>query len=270
VSELRLDILRQRVSLTADDPEIAAVLTDVFGAFADDFQEPPTISLDVRREGAGFELAIGTESAVACPTTSALVHTVDKHLTIEVQRRRADLLFVHAAVLHRDSRALVLAGDSGHGKSTTAWALARNGFGFMSDELAPIDPRTRLVESYPRALGLKRVLPGLDLPTRTRHLERTIHVPVADLCNGPVPPRMPVSAVFFVGHDPAANSPQIVPLSAAETAARLYVLSLNALAHPAAGLDAVASVAAGVRGYALVTAGLEDTCTRIRTLLQSG
>jgi hypothetical protein len=263
-------MLRQRVALTTHEPEIAAVLADVFGAFAAEFDGEPEIALEVRRATAGLEVASGAGAGVACPTLSSLVHTVDKHLTVEVQRRRPDLLFVHAAVLHCGSHAVVLAGDSGRGKSTLALALATGGFGFMSDELAPIDPRTLLVEAYPRALGLKRTVPGLTLPPRARHLERTIHVPVAELVAGGVPPQMPLSAVFFVSHDPAAIAPQIVPLSAAETAARLYVVSLNALAHPAAGLDAVAGIAAGVRGHALATAGLADTCTLIHALVRRG
>lgn len=267
--ELRLEVLNQRVSFSTDDAEIADVLLDVFGAFKTDFREVPDLSLGAGRQGAGFRVRTGCGAVRDCPTLSDLVYVVDKDLTVEVQLRRPDLLFVHAAVLRCGPDAVMLAGDSGSGKSTTAWGLTRLGFAFMSDELAPIDPRTRVVEPYPRALGLKRVPAGLELPPNARRLERTIHVPVAELGVPCVAGRAPLAKVFFVRHDPQAQAARVVALSPAETAARLYVLSLNALAHPAAGLDAVARVAAGVRGYLLTTAGWVESGNALPALLES-
>jgi hypothetical protein len=261
--ELRLDILNQRVSLSTDDPGIAHVLDVVFRSFRAEFSGRPELSITARRRGTAFQVRTCAGTEVECDSLSGLVYVVDKDLTVEVQRRRPDLLFVHAAVLQHGAHAILLAGDSGSGKSTTAWGLAGRGFGFMSDELAPIDPRTREVEPYPRALGLKRVPDGMILPAGALTLERTIHVPTLALGQAGAPARRPLSRVFFVRHDPEAPAAQPVALSAADTAARLYVLCLNALAHSAAGLDAVAGIAAGVRGYALTTADLEDSCQRL-------
>lgn len=267
--ELRLDVLNQRASLSTDDPEIGSVLRDVFGAFAAVYAGHADLSLGVLRRGPHFEVRTSSGAPVACSTLSDVVHVVDKDLTVEVQRRRPDLLFVHAAVLQYGSQAIVLAGDSGSGKSTTSWGLASLGFGFMSDELAPIDPQSLRVDPYPRALGLKRVPEGLELPATALRLERTIHVPAADLgMQGRAAP-LPLSRIFFVHHDPAVREPRIDPITTADTAARLYVLCLNALAHPASGLDAVASIATGVRGYSLTTAGLADTCERLRTAVEA-
>lgn len=49
--------------------------------------------------------------------------------------KRHGLYSVHAAAAERDGRALLLPGASGSGKSTLAIALARHGWGFMSDDL---------------------------------------------------------------------------------------------------------------------------------------
>lgn len=265
--ELQLAILDQRVALHTDDPEIAAVLRSVFGAFATDAGGRADLSVLADRRSGSFRVRTHCGTDVDCESLSDLVHIVDKDLMVEVQRRRPDLLFVHAAVLRHGANAVVLAGDSGSGKSTIAWGLVRAGFGFLSDELAPIDPRTCTVEAYPRALGLKRVPPGMELSDSALHLEHTVHVPVAELGTVPAPTRLPLSAIFFVQHDPAASAPRIAAVSAAESAARLYVLCLNALAHPSAGLDAVVSIAESVRGYELATAGIRETCTQLRSLV---
>jgi hypothetical protein len=269
VHVLHIEILTQRFALSTDDSEIARVLMCVFGAFAANARGAPQLSLDAMRHGAGYRVRTSSGAIVECATLSNLVHVVDKDLTVAVQRRRPDLLFVHAAVLQAGVSAIALAGDSGSGKSTTAWGLSREGFGFLSDEFAPIDPRSSSVVPYPRALGLKRLPVGVELPRAALRLEHTIHVPVSELTRADLRNSRPLSSVFFVRHDPSAEVTEIAPLSAAETAARLYVLCLNALAHENAGLDAVTAIGATVRGYALRTASLGDTCARLRNFLQA-
>ena len=52
---------------------------------------------------------------------------------------------------------MLLAGASGNGKSTTAWALLHRGFQYLSDELAPLDLSAMTVHAFPHALCLKHV-----------------------------------------------------------------------------------------------------------------
>jgi HprK-related kinase A len=62
---------------------------------------------------------------------------------------------VHAAVLERNGRTLILSGESGAGKSTLCAALALNGWRLFSDEFALIDPDTGLLAPLPRPISLK-------------------------------------------------------------------------------------------------------------------
>lgn len=64
-------------------------------------------------------------------------------------------LIVHAAVLERCGKALLLPAPSGSGKSTLSAALAFSGWRLLSDELALLDPRHGHVVPLPRPISLK-------------------------------------------------------------------------------------------------------------------
>lgn len=64
-------------------------------------------------------------------------------------------LIVHAAVLAKDGRAVVLPGRPGSGKSTLTAVLAGRGWQLLSDEHAIFDPATRRVVPVPRPISLK-------------------------------------------------------------------------------------------------------------------
>jgi len=62
---------------------------------------------------------------------------------------------VHAAVLERDGRALILSAESGAGKSTLCAALVLKGWRLFSDEFALIDPDSGRLTPLPRPISLK-------------------------------------------------------------------------------------------------------------------
>lgn len=64
-------------------------------------------------------------------------------------------LMLHAAVLERAGRALILPGDPGAGKSTLTAALMLDGWRLLSDELTLIDRRDGLLYGLARPVSLK-------------------------------------------------------------------------------------------------------------------
>ncbi|TPG21126.1 HprK-related kinase A [Sphingomonas koreensis] len=64
-------------------------------------------------------------------------------------------LLLHASVVERDGRALLMSGLSGAGKSTLAALLGARGWRLMGDEFALIEPETGLVHAFPRLISLK-------------------------------------------------------------------------------------------------------------------
>jgi HprK-related kinase A len=64
-------------------------------------------------------------------------------------------LLLHASVVERDGRALLMTGISGAGKSTLAALLSARGWRLMGDEFALLDPATGLIHAFPRLVSLK-------------------------------------------------------------------------------------------------------------------
>jgi hypothetical protein len=222
----------------------------------------------------GYLLKAPGQPAKACTGGSELLFELEQHLVVALQQAHPGLLFLHAASLTYRGRVCLLVGESGAGKSTTAWALLNRGWGYLSDELAPLDPLTWQVQPYAHALCMKQKPPGGGPwpPPGLLDLGATLHVPVA----APPPGPGPLGAIVFVQHlsgstgdgpADALPAPAIRPVSAAEATARLYVQALNVLAHPARGLDVVRQAALQVPCFQLCTAGLQASAELLEQTL---
>ena len=268
-----LEASGHRSRIECADPEMRLVFAANFAAMArvDDGTE---VDLGFRIERGEPQTAIAVIEAgqdpiwVSDPCEALFV--VESGIKLALQHRRPDLFFLHAATLAWNDAAFVFAAESGGGKSTTAWALLHHGFGYLSDELCPIDLERLHAHAYPHALCLKHTqAPPYLLPDGAIDLGRTIHVP-AQLLPGPVidEPR-PIAALVLLEHGPDLAAPELRRLGTAEAAARLYINALNALAHPDRGLAAAIRLAECLPCYAVLSAGLPATCALIRNELQT-
>ena len=221
------------------------------------------IAVDDDRQGCIFSSAGAPAREIH--GTADLIYQVDKDLTLALQRARSDLLFLHAAVVELEGQAIILSAPVGTGKSTTTFALLHHGFGYLSDELAPIDLRGGRVFPYPHALCLKAPPPDpYRLPTATLDAGETLHVPTTDLPALIHPKPLPIAGIVFLHR--SAGIAYLGPrkLSAAETSAHLISNTLNLLAHPGAGTDAAISLARGLPAYSLDIRDLPSAISALR------
>jgi len=269
---LRFALFGQHVTVACDTGEPAEALQTLYGAFAapeGGGAEATELAYSVRRSSAGDFLI--RRRAVDLPRADGigmLLFHFEQDLTVELQKRRSDLYFLHAAALEREGRAVLLVAESGGGKSTTTWALLHHGFRYASDELAPIDLSSGRLHGFPHALCLKAEPPTpYPLPGGVLRTSRSLHVPVDLLPSALAPSPLPLDAVVFLRYQPELDRPAIRPVSAAEATARLYVQALNPLAHPGDGIDAALQVVTGARCFGLQSGGLGATCELVvRTL----
>jgi hypothetical protein len=195
------------------------------------------------------------------------LHLFDQDISVQLQDLRDDLLFFHSAALEFAGKACMLVGSSKSGKSTTTLALLQEGFCYLSDEIAPVDPKTLSVHPYPRALWLRRESPALRLANRKLETSRMVCIPAEALPKGTGENKVPLATVFFVRHCPEAAQPSIRLMAKPRAAAQLLASALNPGAHSENGLDAAVKIAERVDCYDLVTAGLSETCAIIKDAL---
>jgi hypothetical protein len=193
---------------------------------------------------------------------------LDEDLAIALQELRPDLYFLHAAALTWGERTILLATPSGGGKSTTCWALLQEGFGYLSDELAPIELSTLRVYPYPRALALKQAPPPpYDLPVGALRLPRLVYVGRPHLRSRLSTEVRGLNAVFFLNRAPE-RPVGARRLSVSEATARVYAQSLNALAHADEGLQAAIRIASSVPCFELFTGQLPAVAAMVRAALE--
>ena len=255
--------------IECSDPRLLRLVKGLYGRFAV-ARRPEREVFHLARDARGARLhgSTGGGVRVSARDESALLSWLDDELTIGAQRHRPDLLFVHAAALARNGGAVLLAAESGGGKSTTSWAALHHGFTLLSDELAPVDPRTLLVHAHPRAVCLKARPPRpYVLPAGTLRSGGGFHVPAGLLPRAPSRGPLPLAALVFVSYRRELDRPQLRPIRPAEAAARLYSHALNPLAHPEDGLAPAAALSKAVPAYVLLSSDLPETCALLATVL---
>lgn len=176
-------------------------------------------------------------------------------------------LTLHAAVLERGGRALVLPAPSGSGKSTLCAALALSGWRLLSDELTLIDPATGLIHPLPRPVSLKNE--SIDAVRRFSAAARfgqavreTSKGTVAHMCpplegvlraGEPARPGWVVLPRFAAG-----QGAQLQPLPKAQTLMRLVENAFNYNIHGLDGFRRLAALADASGCHAFSYGRLEE------------
>lgn len=231
-------------------------------------QSPPDLEFSVKAgetPSSSLSLVQRGQTAQVAIDPSHLVFLLEKRITVELQRRRADLYFLHAAAIALGSKACLLTAESGAGKSTTTWGMLHHGCDYLTDELSAVDIGSMQVYPYPHAICLKREPPdSYPLPRAAMHLGRTIHIPTCLLPSATLSESRTLAAVFLVKYQPHLRAPEVRAIGPAEAGARIYANALNALAHDHHGLDAAARIAEQVPCFSVSSATLSSTCEMIR------
>ncbi|HEU0044458.1 HprK-related kinase A [Sphingomonas sp.] len=104
------------------------------------------------------QVAIGGDltlpGAVPLPLAQGLL-AAEMAMNLQVALGWRRHLLLHASVVERDGRAVVMTGESGAGKSTLAALLMGQGWRLLGDEFAMLAPDTGLLHPHPRLVSLK-------------------------------------------------------------------------------------------------------------------
>lgn len=182
-------------------------------------------------------------------------------------------LVLHAAVLERDGRALVMPAPSGSGKSTLCAALVFSGWRLLSDELALIDLHTNCLVPMPRPVSLKNASIEVMQGFATERL--SFGSIVADTTKGrvahfPPPPdavrrdsEQAAPGAILLPRYIAGASTTLTPLARGRTMMRLIENAFNYNVLGQAGFEALGELVAGSVCAEISYSDLSDAVERI-------
>lgn len=184
-------------------------------------------------------------------------------------------LTLHAAVVERGGRALILPAPPGSGKSTLTAGLVHRGWRLLSDELTVIDPARLEIVPVPRPVSLKNA--SIDVIRRFAP-EAAFGPVVQDTVKGAVahfrPPRSAVDraderalpAWVVLPRWQAGAQTSLRPLSRARGLMQLIENAFNYNVHGAAGFETMAALVDRCDAFELEYSDLEDVTARLAGL----
>jgi HprK-related kinase A len=268
------------IGLEASQPELERPIVDLYGDYPQlnpDTLPDVTIALRPQRGGrrrsAIRVFANGVAPYQAVPLRWALP-VMEATINWFVWGHVARVLLLHAAVVERDGRAVILSGPSGAGKSTLCAALIARGFRFLTDEIAMVRHDGQL-EPHPRPISLKneaidlmaQMLPEAYLSQRFENPARGV---VAFMRPSPrsiaaASETAPPALVTFPTYRPGADF-ELRPVGRAQAFTRLVESSANYLTLLETGFETLANLVEACRHYALHYPSLDDAVAAIEDL----
>jgi hypothetical protein len=183
-----------------------------------------------------------------------------------------DHVAIHAGAVGWDGRAVLLPAPHDSGKTTLTAALTAAGFSYFSDEAALIEPSSRELVPFPRALWLE---PG-SVAALDRFLanndKRSIagngmsHVSPADLGRGVVGRPSPIAHIVFPRYERGALT-ALTPLSRAAAVIELGRNAFNLDRFGRRGVDLLAAVVRGADVHRLAVGDLGVAVDAISSLV---
>ncbi|MCD2519369.1 HprK-related kinase A [Massilia sp. G4R7] len=176
-------------------------------------------------------------------------------------------LIVHAAVLEKHGRAIILPAPPGSGKSTLCAALAMRGWRLLSDELALVRCSDALLAPLVRPISLKNV--SLDVIRGFAPGARfgdPVHGTIKGTIGHLAPPRDSVARagelaraawVVFPRFEPGAAT-SLAPVSKARTFMRLIDNAFNYALLGERGFEVLAQLVDGCTGSDFVYSSLDE------------
>ena len=196
-------------------------------------------------------------------------------LNDDVVQTARDFVLVHSGVVQAESGDLILLpARSGAGKSSLTAALTIAGYRYYSDEFAPVDPVTRRVHPFPKALTLKvgsfPLFPQLEPPVdaSARDSEHW-HISPAQLGSPRVSVPGRVALVVMPRYLPGADT-EVRPLSRGQVLHELLEHTLNRQIYGRRALTVLTDVVRDCSGYAVEYSCLDSAVAAVRGLAQPG
>lgn len=190
----------------------------------------------------------------------------------EMLRRMTGFVHVHAAIVATPEQSMLIVGQSGQGKSTTAVGLAQAGLTLYTDDVALIERQTLSPRSFPRPIKLddnSRALlarSGLVITDESRIGESVDRTVIPGLAPADMP-GPPVTKAVFLSVD-RESRPELRTLTAAEALLRTVSQSATERFTDGGPSSSVLTLVNALQCYELVVGDFQETVCLLSTLAQ--
>lgn len=221
---------------------------------------------------AGYQVRYNEHLLMRALQPDRVVNHIMWHVQGEAVRLTGDFLLVHAGSVTTPAggEAMVLPAHMEAGKTTLTAGLVRAGFGYLSDEAAAIDPVTRAVYPFPKALNLEMgsmaLFPELA-EGRPTHELGCWHIHADELRSGSLAGPAPVRWIVTPRYRPGAPT-SLVPTSRAEGLAILLENALGLRRYRLRGVTLLADIAREAKSYRLVSGNLDEAVAVLTDLVR--
>jgi hypothetical protein len=162
-----------------------------------------------------------------------LLLLIKDEVRLQFMRSRPDLLWMHAGAVDDGTGAILLAGASGQGKSTLTTHLSALGWGFLSDDVAPVSMTSNTVVPFPqtpfRRVKGHREVAAEELGSLQREI---VEIPDAGVCRDAAA----IRAIGFLEYR-SGSSPSLERLARGDAALELLRNATNFFDHRAAAVE---------------------------------
>ncbi|CAK8715128.1 HPr kinase/phosphorylase C-terminal domain-containing protein [Candidatus Electronema halotolerans] len=178
--------------------------------------------------------------------SKALENIVSGHAINQIDKQ--ELITLHAGAVSRNNSAILLLGESGHGKSTlTLELIANHGWAYLTDEVGLLDAG-QIVHPFLKTVscketGIVRLAPSW--PVRSFGADHQIAVPKA-IHGKPAP----LHSIFFVRYDPD-KPPSLAPMKKSAALLRLMNAQIGR-AKSVASIEQMAEVVKKANAFQLI------------------
>ncbi|HVD61338.1 MAG TPA: hypothetical protein VNC11_10745 [Gemmatimonadaceae bacterium] len=244
--DLYIDFDGQQLVISSDEPRALEYFRRKYAHMLVSGNTQPIGKLSVLRSNGGY-VVNGTVELVHDSTIDTLYDYLCHDVFQWFVSTRFDLIWLHAGAVEKNGAGTVIAGHSGHGKSTLVTQLCERGWHLLSDEYAPIMPETNEIFPYPRT-PRRRIFPGREL----RQMEfgdfkmEDIEIPAEAVRRTPVPLTTMVFPYFKIG-EPS----QIERLSSGDASMEIVRNTTNFKHHRRLGIEWIVSLVKQIPCYRL-------------------
>lgn len=270
-----LDLLGVQVQVEVGDPMAAAYVASLIQAMPPATRRPERTVRLLVQDPHVCHRALYDGDLVICrdmigPTAIRTLLWYFNQIALETR----DYTVLHAGAVAEGGRAVILPAPMDSGKSTLVSALVRQGFGYLSDEFAPVRLSDGRLSPYRSAIGLDSgsfpffpelrpdVGPDFDDPSHW-------HVPIAvDRAPDSTDDSVEPVAVVFPSYREGAGC-SFRPLIPARAVHRAANEALNFFELGRSAFHALGRLARSASCYTLTFGRLEDACHAVGDLLRS-